>query len=64
MLPCSARPRSSAFPTVSLREMWKKPEGDIRPPCAANTGTVPTYYLVDTCAAEFEAYTPYFYSDL
>ena len=23
---------------------------------------VPTYYLVDTCAAEFEAYTPYFYS--
>ena len=22
----------------------------------------PTYYLVDTCAAEFEAYTPYFYS--
>ena len=25
-------------------------------------GIVPTYYLVDTCAAEFEAYTPYFYS--
>ena len=23
---------------------------------------MPTYYLVDTCAAEFEAYTPYFYS--
>ncbi|MDQ7031966.1 MAG: carbamoyl-phosphate synthase large subunit [Desulfonauticus sp.] len=22
----------------------------------------PTYYLVDSCAAEFEAYTPYFYS--
>ena len=22
----------------------------------------PTYYLVDTCAAEFEAYTPYYYS--
>ena len=26
------------------------------------TGVVPTYRLVDTCAAEFEAYTPYFYS--
>ncbi len=25
-------------------------------------GLVPTYRLVDTCAAEFEAYTPYFYS--
>ena len=26
------------------------------------TGIAPTYRLVDTCAAEFEAYTPYFYS--
>ncbi|MEA4856989.1 carbamoyl-phosphate synthase large subunit, partial [Solidesulfovibrio sp.] len=25
-------------------------------------GINPTYYLVDTCAAEFEAYTPYYYS--
>ena len=25
-------------------------------------GVEPTYRLVDTCAAEFEAYTPYFYS--
>ena len=25
-------------------------------------GIAPTYYLVDTCAAEFEAYTPYYYS--
>ncbi|HUR44276.1 MAG TPA: carbamoyl-phosphate synthase large subunit [Candidatus Saccharimonadales bacterium] len=26
------------------------------------SGLVPSYRLVDTCAAEFEAYTPYFYS--
>src|SRR5215467_990430 len=26
------------------------------------SGVVPTYRLVDTCAAEFEAYTPYYYS--
>ncbi len=26
------------------------------------TGLVPSYRLVDTCAAEFEAYTPYYYS--
>ena len=25
-------------------------------------GVVPAYKLVDTCAAEFEAFTPYFYS--
>ena len=27
-----------------------------------NIGLVPSYRLVDTCAAEFEAYTPYYYS--
>ncbi|MEY2485032.1 MAG: carbamoyl-phosphate synthase large subunit [Verrucomicrobiota bacterium] len=27
-----------------------------------SAGVIPTYRLVDTCAAEFEAYTPYFYS--
>jgi carbamoyl-phosphate synthase large subunit len=26
------------------------------------TGIIPVYKLVDTCAAEFEAYTPYYYS--
>lgn len=25
-------------------------------------GVIPAYKLVDTCAAEFEAFTPYFYS--
>ncbi len=27
-----------------------------------DAGVIPTYRLVDTCAAEFEAYTPYYYS--
>jgi len=27
-----------------------------------DAGIIPVYRLVDTCAAEFEAYTPYFYS--
>ena len=27
-----------------------------------SSGITPTYRLVDTCAAEFEAYTPYYYS--
>lgn len=49
------------FSDRQLAEMWKRPEGDIRR-LRREMGIVPTYYLVDTCAAEFEAYTPYFYS--
>ena len=49
------------FSDRQLSEMWKRPESDIRSLREA-TGIRPTYYLVDTCAAEFEAYTPYFYS--
>jgi carbamoyl-phosphate synthase large subunit len=36
-------------------------EDDIRAERKA-AGIIPTYRLVDTCAAEFEAHTPYFYS--
>jgi carbamoyl-phosphate synthase large subunit len=36
-------------------------EFDIRAERKAG-GVVPTYRLVDTCAAEFEAFTPYYYS--
>ena len=35
---------------MTVRE-WRKSQG-----------VLPTYKLVDTCAAEFEAYTPYYYS--
>ncbi len=36
-------------------------EGDARAE-RKKAGIIPTYRLVDTCAAEFEAYTPYYYS--
>ncbi len=49
------------FSDRQLASMWKRPEEDIRR-LRKETGILPTYYLVDTCAAEFEAYTPYFYS--
>ena len=49
------------FSDRQLSEMWKRPEGDIRR-VRKELGVEPTYYLVDTCAGEFEAYTPYFYS--
>ena len=38
-----------------------KAESEIRSKRIA-TKITPTYRLVDTCAAEFEAYTPYYYS--
>ncbi len=49
------------FSDRQLAEMWKRPEADIARLRHA-LGISPTYYLVDTCAAEFEAYTPYYYS--
>lgn len=49
------------FSDRQLAEMWKRPELDIRR-LRREMGIAPTYYLVDTCAGEFEAYTPYFYS--
>ena len=49
------------FSDRQLAEMWKRPESDIAALREA-MGIRPVYYLVDTCAAEFEAYTPYFYS--
>ncbi|MEG6503648.1 carbamoyl-phosphate synthase large subunit, partial [Desulfovibrio sp. 1214_IL3152] len=49
------------FSDRQLAEMWKRPETDIRR-LRKEMNILPTYYLVDTCAGEFEAYTPYFYS--
>lgn len=49
------------FSDAQLAEMWKRPEGDIRR-LRKELHITPSYYLVDTCAAEFEAYTPYYYS--
>ncbi len=49
------------FSDSQLAEMWKRPETDIRR-LRKEMNILPTYYLVDTCAGEFEAYTPYFYS--
>ncbi len=44
-----------------LAALWKMSEDAVRT-LRKGLGIVPTYYLVDTCAAEFEAYTPYYYS--
>jgi carbamoyl-phosphate synthase large subunit len=44
-----------------LGALWNLSEDEIRNRRQV-AGIVPVYQLVDTCAAEFEAYTPYYYS--
>ena len=49
------------FSDVYIGKFLKATEDEVRDRRKAE-GIIPTYKAVDTCAAEFEAYTPYFYS--
>ena len=49
------------FSDRTLATLWKRTEIDIRD-WRMLENILPVYKLVDTCAAEFEAYTPYYYS--
>ncbi len=49
------------FSDHQLAFYWNMTEKDVRR-SRKKLGIIPTYKLVDTCAAEFKAYTPYFYS--
>ncbi len=49
------------FSDVQLAILWGKTEEEVRA-MRLRMGVTPGYRLVDTCAAEFEAYTPYYYS--
>ena len=49
------------FSDRQLARMWKLTEPEVRAE-RQKRGIEPVYKLVDTCAAEFEAYTPYYYS--
>ncbi|MBI4634282.1 MAG: carbamoyl-phosphate synthase large subunit [Deltaproteobacteria bacterium] len=49
------------FSDRRLGQLWKTTEEDIRQR-RLTENILPVYKLVDTCAAEFEAYTPYYYS--
>ena len=49
------------FSDVQLAEMWDMEEEEARQ-LRIKCGVEPTFKTVDTCAAEFEAYTPYYYS--
>ena len=49
------------FADKTVAELSKKKESDVRA-LRKKYGITPTYKMVDTCAAEYEAKTPYFYS--
>ena len=53
--------KEMGFSDRRLAEIWKTDEQTVRN-YRFEQGIIPVYKLVDTCAAEFEAYTPYYYS--
>jgi carbamoyl-phosphate synthase large subunit len=56
-----AKAKSLGFSDRQIAYLTGQSEDDVRA-LRKKLGLVPSYRLVDTCAAEFEAYTPYYYS--
>src|SRR5271170_2000386 len=56
-----AKAKSLGFSDRQIAHLTGKSEDDIRA-LRKKLGLTPSYRLVDSCAAEFEAYTPYYYS--
>jgi carbamoyl-phosphate synthase large subunit len=55
------RAKQAGFSDRRLAALWNLPEDDVRA-LRAEAGVTPVYKRVDTCGAEFEAFTPYLYS--
>jgi carbamoyl-phosphate synthase large subunit len=53
--------KQNGFSDRQLAHLWQSTEAEVRRLREA-AGVLPSYKRVDTCAAEFEAYTPYYYS--
>src|SRR5437870_3609125 len=53
--------KSLGFSDRQIAHLTRRTEDEVRAE-RKRLGLVPSYRLVDTCAAEFEAYTPYYYS--
>jgi carbamoyl-phosphate synthase large subunit len=56
-----AKAKSLGFSDRQIAHLTGRTEDAVRAE-RKKLGLLPSYRLVDTCAAEFEAYTPYFYS--
>lgn len=55
------RAKENGFADKKIAQLWHKTEAEIRAIRYENK-LVPVFKMVDTCAAEFESSTPYFYS--
>lgn len=55
------RAKKYGFSDHTIANLWDEDEDDVRKLRKEN-GIIPVYKMVDTCAAEFESQTPYFYS--
>ena len=55
------RAKQHGFSDRQLAHLWSTTEQNVRQ-LRHTAGVLPAFKLVDTCAAEFEAYTPYYYS--
>ncbi len=55
------RAKQWGYSDIQLARAWNATPEEVRAR-RAEFGISPVYKLVDTCAAEFEAYTPYYYS--
>ncbi len=58
---CCPKAKSLGFSDRQIAHLTGQTEDAVRAE-RKSLGLVPSYRLVDTCAAEFEAYTPYYYS--
>ena len=56
-----AKAKSLGFSDRQIAQLTGKSETEVRA-LRKELGLLPSYRLVDTCAAEFEAFTPYYYS--
>jgi carbamoyl-phosphate synthase large subunit len=56
-----AKAKTLGYSDRQLAHLTRQAEADVRAQRQA-LGLQPSFRLVDTCAAEFEAYTPYYYS--
>ncbi|MED1469596.1 carbamoyl-phosphate synthase large subunit [Bacillus salipaludis] len=52
--------KQKGFTDEKIAELWNSTEKDIYK-LRKDTGLVPVYKMVDTCASEFESETPYYY---
>ena len=59
--PLMLKAKRAGFSDRQMAHIWNTGNIAVRDK-RKSLGVIPTYKSVDTCAAEFEAYTPYFYS--